>query len=96
MYTYTEPYSIKDMKTNAALVAAVDNVPVKCRKFMLANTGAQPLYFKEKAFDGVDCTAANGMIVPANSVFPQILTATLLSLISNATGTSYTIMYLDM
>lgn len=96
MYTYQEPYSIKDMKVNAALVAAVDNVPVKGRKFLLANTGAQPLYFKEKAFDGIDCTAANGMLVPANSVFPVNLTAMMLSLISNATGTSYTIMYLDM
>lgn len=95
MYAYIEPYAIKEIH-NASLAAAVDNQAVNNRKFMLANTGAQPLYFKEKSVDNIDCTAANGMLVPANSVFPQVLTAQMLSLISNATGTSYAIMYLDM
>ena len=51
---------------------------------------------KEKSIDGVDCTASNGMLISANSVFPTILTAKTLSLISNSTGTSYAIMFLDI
>ena len=95
MYTYNEPYSIQNIKVNSTLVDTVDNVKISSRKFILANTGAQPLYFKEKSMDSVDCTASNGMLVPALSVFP-ILTASTLSIISNATGTSYAIMYLDI
>ena len=94
MYHYIEPYSIKDIYNNAALVATADTVNVGARKFMISNTGAQPLYFKEK--NSVDALATNAMLCPANTVFPVVLTATTLSVVSNATGTSYTIMYLDM
>ncbi|OCZ54313.1 hypothetical protein [Dehalobacter sp. TeCB1] len=96
MYKYIEPYAIKEIINNAAITNSEATVAINCRKFMIANTGAQPLYFKEKAIDSVAATAANSMLVPANTVFPQILTAQTLSLISNATGTSYAIMVLDM
>lgn len=96
MYVYNEPYSIKEIKGATAIAAVVDNQAIGNRKFMLVNAGAQPLYFKEKAVDNVDCTATNGMVVPANTVFPQVLTAQTLSLISNATGTSYAILFLDI
>ena len=96
MYMYNEPYSIRDIKTNSALVGTANNEAISDRKFMIANTGAQPMYFKEKSIDGVDCTASNGMLISANSVFPTILTAKTLSLISNSTGTSYAIMFLDI
>jgi hypothetical protein len=94
MYCYIEPYSIKDIAVDSSLLAVAKDVSVSSKKFMLANTGAQPMYFKEK--NGVAATASNAMLCPANTVFPQILTASTLSVISNATGTSYAIMYLDM
>lgn len=96
MYVYNEPYAIQDIKINAALANVVDNQDINSKKFMISNTGAQPMYFKEKSIDNVDCTAANGMLVPANSVFPQVLTAKKLSLISNVTSTSYAILFLDI
>lgn len=94
MYCYIEPYTIKDISTDASLADTAKDVTVSSRKFMLSNTGAQPMYFKEK--NGVAATASNAMLCPANTVFPVILTASTLSVISNATGTSYAIMYLDM
>lgn len=96
MYTYTEPYSIKEIIPVTGLVAAAQNIPISGRKFMISNTGAQPAYFKEKTVDNVDCTAANGFLLPANTVFPQMLNAVTLSVISNATGTTLAIMILDM
>ena len=96
MYMYNEPYSIQDIRINSTLVGTVSNEVISDRKFMVANTGTQPMYFKEKLIDGVDCTVSNGMLIPANSVFPTILTAKTLSLISNSTGTSYAIMFLDI
>ncbi|WP_041225788.1 MULTISPECIES: hypothetical protein [unclassified Dehalobacter] len=96
MYSYIEPYSIKDIIINSSLAGTEATVAIKSRKFMLSNTGAQPMYFKEKSVDNVAATASNAMLVPANTVFPQVLTAQTLSLISNVTGTSYAIMILDM
>lgn len=94
MYVYIEPYSVKDISADASLAGTAKDVTVSNRKFMLSNTGAQPMYFKEK--DGVAATASNAMLCPANTVFPAILTAGTLSVISNATGTSYAIMFLDI
>lgn len=96
MYTYNEPYSIKEIIPVTGLVAATQNISINGRKLMVSNTGAQPAYFKEKSIDGVDCTAANGFLLPANTVFPQVLNAVTLSVISNATGTTLAIMILDI
>jgi hypothetical protein len=94
MYAYIEPYSIKDVKVDSSLVAVAKDVLIKGRKFMLSNTGAQPMYFKEK--NEVAATASNAMLCPAGTVFSAVLTADTLSVISNATGTSYAIMFLDI
>jgi hypothetical protein len=94
MYSYIEPYSIKDIVVDSSLKDTAEDVSIKSRKFMLSNTGAQPMYFKEK--NDVAATASNAMLCPAGTVFPVALTADTLSLISNATGTSYAIMFLDM
>lgn len=96
MYVYVEPYTLKEIVTKAGLVAVAEDQNVSGRKFFIANTGAEPLYFKEKSIDGVAATATNAMLVQANTVFPQLLTATTLSLISSAIGTSYAIMFVDM
>lgn len=95
MRNYIEPYKITKI-SNKTLVAVAQSEPIQFNKVILANTGAQPLYFKEKEIDGVDATDANSMIIPANTVFPVILTAANLSFISNVTGTTLAIMYLDM
>jgi hypothetical protein len=92
---YIEPYKIVKI-SNKSLVDAEQVEDVAFNKIIIANTGAQPLYFKEKEIDGIAATTSNTMIVPANTVFPVILTCSDLSLISNATGTSVAIMYLDM
>ena len=96
MYVYQEPYSIKEIINVSALIDTAQNKAIKARKFMISNTGAQPLYFKEKDVDNTDVTALTGFLIPANTVFPVILTASNLSLISNATGTTAAIMILDI
>jgi hypothetical protein len=90
---HIEPHAIKDILVGTLTAAAAD-VPINSRKFFISNTGAQPLYFKEK--NGVDASATNAMLVPANSVFPAALTASTLSVVSNATGTTYAILTVDI
>lgn len=89
------PFQIDDVTTIAALVAVAQDIPINNRTFMISNTGAQPLYFKPKN-KGV-ATAANGFLVPAGQVFPQFFSCDgMLSVISNATGTSVSILYLEV
>lgn len=38
------------------------------RPVIIENLSAGAVYFREKAEDGVDCTAANGFCVPAGTV----------------------------
>lgn len=96
MYAYTQPYSIKKIIPIATLVDTAQNIEINARTFIISNTGAQPLYFKEKTIDSLNATASNGFLVPANTVLQIILTASTLSIISNATGTSASILILDM
>jgi hypothetical protein len=95
-YTYVTPYAIKGVTAGASLAATAVSIDVAGRAFMIANTGAQPLYFKEYSEDSVAATAANGMLVAAGTVCPIVLTATTLSIISNASTTGYAILYLDI
>lgn len=77
----------------ATLVATAQNVAVNGRPCLIANTGAQPLYFHPTT----TATAANGFLVPAGQVFPQKFTVKgNLSVISNATGTSCAVLILDI
>lgn len=94
MYAYIEPYSLKEIIVNTDIKNAAVDVAIKGRKFMLHNTGAQPLYFKEK--NGAAATTTNSDLCPAGSVYPIPMVADTLSLISNATGTSYAIQILDI
>lgn len=88
-------YQIVDISIVSSLVAAAQDVDISDRVFMIANTGAQPAYFRPKA-KGV-ATALTGMLVPANTVFPQYFSCPgTLSVISNATGTTLSILFLDV
>jgi len=95
MYVYVEPYKIIEVEIVAALVAVEQTVSIQSSKFLISNTGAQPAYFKEKSIDGVAATVSNAMLIPANTVFPVVLTGSELSFISNATGTTLAILILD-
>lgn len=88
------PYKIVDVIIKSNLVAVAQDIAISGKSFMISNTGAQPAYFKEKS--GVAATASNAMLIPANNVFPQVLTADTLSVISNATGTNLAILILDI
>jgi hypothetical protein len=86
-------YQITEVITLANLVAVAQNIPIKNRVFMIANTGAQPIYFNPKE----TATAANGMLLPANTVFPMYFSCDgNLSVISNATGSSLSVLILDV
>lgn len=79
--------------TIASLVATAQNVAVNGRPCMIANTGAQPLYFNPTT----TATAANGFLVPANTLLQTRFTVTgNLSVISNATGTSCAVLIMDI
>ena len=95
-YTYVTPYAIKEIATSAALADTAVSIAVAGRAFMIANTGANVLYFKEYSEDETAVTAANGMLVAAGTVCPVVLTATTLSIISTAGATGYAILFLDI
>jgi hypothetical protein len=86
-------YQIIEVIPIAALADTAQDVPINNRVFMISNTGAQPIYFNPK---GV-ATAANGMLLPANTVFPMYFSCDgNLSVISNATGSSLAVLILDV
>ena len=86
-------YQIVDVEVVGTLVDTAQDVAIKDRVFMISNTGAQPAYFHPTQ----TATAANGMLVPAGEVFPMYFSChENLSVISNATGTSIAILYLDV
>jgi hypothetical protein len=84
-----KPTNIKEVIIKSVAAEAVP-VDINYRKFYIANTGAQPLYFDIKT-----ATAETGMLVPANTVFPEMLTCEDLSLISNVTGTTASILIIE-
>lgn len=88
-------YQLDEVFTVAALADTAVDIPIKNRVFMISNTGAQPAYFMPKN-QGV-ATEATGFLIPAGQVFPQYFSCDdQLSVISNATGTSIAILYLDV
>jgi hypothetical protein len=86
-------YQITEVITKANIVAVAQTIPIKNRVFMISNTGAQPIYFNPKE----TATAANGMLISANTVFPMYFSCDgNLSVISNATGSSLAVLILDV
>lgn len=78
--------------TVKAVVAENVTEPINGRSFMIANQGAQPLYINPSAA----ATSSNGFLVPANTVLDKVFTVTgNLNMISNATGTTAAIMYIE-
>lgn len=78
---------IADLKDTAQDIATLG------RPFMIANTGAQPLYINPAA----TATAANGFLIPAGTTPPfKMRVKGNLSVISNGTGTSVSVMYFDV
>lgn len=75
-----------------AVAAAAVSIPIKNRVFMIANIGAQPVYFNPKA-----PATASDFLIPAGTVFPKYFSCDgNLSVISNVTGTTVSILYLDV
>lgn len=86
-------YQATEVITISNLVDVAQNIAIKNRVFMISNTGAQPIYFNPKE----TATAANGMLIPANTVFPMYFSCDEnLSVISNATGSSVSVLILDV
>jgi len=77
----------------ASLKNTAQNIQTQGRPFVIANTGAQPLYINPEE----TATAANGFLIPAGIMPPfKMRVKGDLSVISNATGTSVSVMYFDI
>lgn len=86
------PYKLVKVD-NYSLVATAQPIPTNSQPFMIANNGAQPLYINPS----VTASAANGFLIPANTVLQKIFTASpSLSAISNSTGTTLSILTLEI
>ena len=80
-----------EVKTEVKDVAV--DIAVAGRPFMIANTGAQPLYINPAE----TATAANGFLIPAGTVLPiKMAVSGNLSAISNTTGTNVAVIYFDV
>lgn len=89
---YTIPQRMDEVKTITGLVAVAQNIPINARSFIISNTGAQPLYINPK---GV--ATSSSFLIPAGVTLPIVFCCLdNLSVISNATGTSVSVMYLDI
>lgn len=92
MHVYVIPRRMEESKAVGPVVAVAQNIPINGRDFMISNTGAQPLYINPRAV-----ATANDFMIPANTTLPIVFTCSdNLSVISNATGTTLSIMYLDI
>lgn len=91
MHVYVTPQRMEEVKSFAVAATAV-NIPINGRNFMIANNGAQPAYI-----DPSSPATTGDFLIPANTVLPQVFTCLgNLSVISNVTGTTISIMYLDI
>jgi hypothetical protein len=89
---YVTPQRMDSVKSIAGLVAAAQSIPINGRTFIISNTGAQPLYINP---DGT--ATATSFLIPAGVTLPIVFSCLgNLSVISNATGTSVSVMYLDI
>jgi hypothetical protein len=87
------PWQITSTESKAVADVAQDIKP-NGRTFMISNAGSQPIYITNKDVQGA--ATANSFMIPANTLLPQLFYCDNLSVISNATGSSVSILYLDI
>ncbi len=86
-------YVAEKVTRDASVKATAKNIAINGKPFMIANTGAEPLYINPSA----TATAANGFLIPAGVMLPVKMTVRgNLSVISTATGTSVSVLYFDL
>lgn len=86
-------YIAQKVEVKAAVKGTAVDIAIAGRPFMIANTGAQPLYINP----AVTATASNGFLIPAGTVLPiKMAVSDNLSVISNATGTDVAVLYFDV
>ena len=74
---------MKETRKITVGTAAV-SVETAYRSFLMVNTGASPVYFREAGEDGAAVTEENGFVLPAGAVTPLPLCAKTLSLTAAA------------
>lgn len=89
----SDTFKLTGVSVDSAVKDTAKNIAINGRPFMIANTGAQPLYINPT----VTATAANGFLIPAG-VMPNVKMTVSgnLSVISNATGTSISVLFFDL
>lgn len=88
-------YQIVEVDAITGLADTAQDVPINNRVFMISNTGTEPAYFMPKN-QGV-ATSTTGFLIPAGQVFPQYFSCDgNLSIISTASTTNISILYLDV
>lgn len=86
------PYVVKEIVGDFNVADTAVSKPVNGRAVLIQNSGAQPLYFNTET----TATATNGYLVPPNSIFPILITCDGdISLISNATGTTVQLLFVE-
>lgn len=89
---YITPQRMSETKTITGLVATAQNIPINGRTFIISNSGAQPLYINPNG-----TATSSSFLIPANTTLPIVFSCLgNLSVISNATGTTMSIMFLDI
>lgn len=82
---------MKETISISNLIAVAQNITINGRYFMISNTGAEPLYIDPKK----TATTAS-FLIPPGTTLPIVFTCMgNLSVISNATGTSVSVMILE-
>ena len=85
MLNYQRPYVVESIEGDFAVNDTAVSKTINGAGVLIQNTGSEPLYFN---VDDTTATAANGFKVPANTIFPILITCRTLSLISTSTGTT--------
>jgi len=87
------PYKVKEIIGNFSVADTAISEAVNGRGILIQNTGTENLYFNTST----TATAANGYLVPPNSIFPIIITCDgNISLISTSTGTTAQLLFVDV
>jgi protein-disulfide isomerase len=86
-------FKLTGVTVDATIKDTAKDIAINGRPFMIANSGAQPLYINPTA----TASAADGFLIPAGVMVNVKMTVSgNLSVISNATGTTVTVLFFDM